>query len=219
MSLSVDQVMDAQVCFGSLKNESHPKTSQYRLDVVSWMVVFNPEIIIKQLDAAKAKIKKAKDAGKWVLVVCEKKMYAEELEQLATKYGIHYLNYKAPAWFLTNFDTLKKRISSMNKMLDFLETEEFVSLTKKEQLVYKRKLSKVQRVYRWVQKLSKKPELIIVVDGYMMGGFLNELEKEKVDNIVVSSSNLARRRNEDNVVMANVLSHKSLDFVLKYLLS
>jgi len=219
MSLSIDQVMDAQVCFGSLKNESHPKNSQYWLGVVSGIVIFDPEIVIKQLESAKAKIKKAKDSGKDVLVVCEKKMYASELETLAAKSWVHYLNYKAPSGFLTNFDTLRKRIASMNKMISFLESENFLSLTKKEQLVYKRKLSKVQRVYKWVQKLSKKPELVVVVDWQMMKGFLDELQKESTDNIVLSSSNLSRRWDEDKVVMSNVLSHKSLDFVLNYILS
>gem|GEM_PF-2801583 len=53
----------------------------------------------------------------------------------------------------------------------------------------------------------------------MMKGFLDELQKESTDNIVLSSSNLSRRWDEDKVVMSNVLSHKSLDFVLNYILS
>jgi len=38
----------------------------------------------------------------------------------------------------------------MNKMSAFVETEEFASLTKKEQLVYKRKLSRTKKIYEWV---------------------------------------------------------------------
>jgi hypothetical protein len=30
------------------------------------------------------------------LIVCEKKMYSEEVKNLGEKYGVAYLNYKAP---------------------------------------------------------------------------------------------------------------------------
>jgi len=219
MSATIDKVVSSQVHIGTLKSEAHPKTSQYWLDVVQGIVVFNPEMIAKQLDAAREKVQKYKKEGKDVLVVCEKKMYAPELETLASASGVHFLNYKAPAWFLTNFDTLKKRVSSMNGMVKFLDSEEYANLTKKEQLIHKRRLSKVQKVYRWVQNLQKKPELVIVVDAQMMKSFVDEVVKEKIDNILVATSNFSRRWAEDCLLMANIGSYKSIDFVLKYILS
>ncbi|MBR4633855.1 30S ribosomal protein S2 [bacterium] len=58
------------------------------------------------------------------------------------------MNYKIPGGFLTNFDTFKKRIDNINEMASFLESEEFKSLTKKEQLVYKRKFLRANKVYK-----------------------------------------------------------------------
>ena len=45
--VTAQQVMDAQVHLWSLKNESHPKTSQYWAEVTNGLVVINPEIIAK----------------------------------------------------------------------------------------------------------------------------------------------------------------------------
>ncbi|NOZ43739.1 MAG: 30S ribosomal protein S2 [bacterium] len=148
MSLSIDKIVDAQVHIGTLKSEAHPKTKPYRLDVVNDIVVLNPEVIIAQLEHAKKKIQKAKKDGKNVLVACEKKMYAEELEKIANQAGVTFLNRKIPAGFLTNFPTFQSRVASMNKMLEYLNSEEFAYLTKKEQLVHKRKLLKIERVYK-----------------------------------------------------------------------
>ncbi len=53
---------------------------------------------------------KAKKAGKEILVICEKSLYTDEIAEMATSGGFHYLNYKVPAGFLTNFDTLITRI-------------------------------------------------------------------------------------------------------------
>ena len=186
MSITTKEVVDAQLHIGTLKSEAHPKTSKFWGDVVNGVVVVSPDAIVSQLEAAKQKIQKAKQQGKEVLVVSEKKMYAEELEALGSKLGFNYLNYKVPGGFLTNFDTLKKRIESMNTMERFLETETYRSLTKKEQLVYNRKLARVFKIYKGVKNLSKKPDLVVVVDGLMMDNFVNEIDKQKdVESILI----------------------------------
>lgn len=220
MSITAKEVVDAQLHIGTLKSEAHPKTSQYWADVVNGLVVINPESIVSQLEVAKAKIQKAKAEGKEILVVSEKKMFADELELMGAKYGFNYLNYKVPSGFLTNFDTLKKRIESMNSMERFLETDAYNSLTKKEQLVYNRKLKRVFKIYKGVKNLTKKPELVIVFDALMMDNFVNELEKQKdVDTILISGTNFSRWWKEDSLIVANINSHKSVDFMLNAILS
>lgn len=220
MSITTKEVVDAQLHIGTLKSEAHPKTSQYWTDVVNGVVVINPETIAHQMDVATQKIQKAKQQGKEILVVSEKKMYADEMEALGAKLGFNYLNYKVPSGFLTNFDTLKKRIESMNSMERFLETEEYQNLTKKEQLVYNRKLQRVFKIYKGVKNLTKKPDLVIVVDGLMMDNFVSELDKQKdVDTILLCGTNFQRWWKEDSLIVANTNSHKSLDVMLKTLLS
>lgn len=220
MSITTKDVVDAQLHVGTLKNEAHPKTSKFWADVVNGVVVISPDSIVSQLEAAKEKIQKAKQQGKEVLVISEKKMYAEELEALSTKLGFSYLNYKVPGGFLTNFDTLKKRIESMNSMEGFLETDTYRSLTKKEQLVYKRKLNRVFKIYKWVKNLSKKPDLVVVLDGFMMENLVNEIEKQKdIDSILICGTNFPRWWKESDLIITNINSHKSIDFVFKNILS
>lgn len=184
------------------------------------LIVIDPEIIVEQLANAKAKIDAAKAAGKEVLIVAEKKMYAPELEALAKKAWISFLNHKVPGGFLTNFDTFKKRIDTINEMTMFMETEEFATLTKKEQLVYQRKYERANKIYHGVTKLKKRPELVIVVDGQMLSSLLDEavLLKNSLDTVVIAGSNFSRYWPEDQLVVSNINSYPSLDFVLKALL-
>ncbi|MFZ2150699.1 MAG: 30S ribosomal protein S2 [Candidatus Absconditicoccaceae bacterium] len=220
MTVSIQQIVDAQVHIGTLKNEAHPKTKKYWAEIINGLVVIDPESIVVQLENAKSKIQQAKSEGRDVLVVSEKKMYYEELAKLAEASGVFYLNYKIPAGFLTNFETLKKRIDSMNDMIKFMDSEDFLTLTKKEQLTYKRKFDRINKIYRGVTKLSKKPALVVVIDGTMLGGFVDELSKNKnIDSIIISSTNFARYYPEDKLMIANIGSYKSLDFVMKYILS
>ena len=221
MTVSVNQIVEAQAHIGTLKNEAHPKTSKYWSEVTNGVVVINPESVAQQLEDAKATIQKAKAAGKEILVVCEKKMYAAELEALAKKTGVSYLNYKVSGGFLTNFDTFKKRIDSINEMASFMESEAYAALTNKEQLVYKRNFDRANKVYKGVTNLKKRPELVIVVDGTMLSTLIDEVEnlKGKLEAIVIAGTNFSRYWPENELVVTNINSYTSIDFVLNYLLS
>ena len=220
MSVSVQDIVAAQAHIGTLKNEAHPKTSKYWSEVTNGVVVINPEVIAEQLEAAKAQVAAAKAAGKEILVVCEKKMYAEELEALAQKAGVAFLNYKVSGGFLTNFDTFKQRIDSINEMVSYMESDAFASLTKKEQLVYKRNFERANKVYKGVTKLKKRPELVIIVDGNMLSTLIDEVEnlKGKLEAIVIAGTNFSRYWPENEIITTNINSYQSLDFVLKSIL-
>lgn len=121
---------------------------------------------------------------------------------------------------MTNFSTFKKRIDGINEMAAFLKSEAYSSLTKKEQLIYRRKFEKVNKVYKGVVNLKKRPDIIVVVDGEMLNTLLDETENlAGVETIVIASSNFSRYWDEKNIIMANVNSHKSIDFVIKNILS
>jgi len=85
------------------------------------LVVFDPAIIEEQLKAAKKMIGDAKKSNKEILVLCEKTLYKEELEELAGKANFHFLNHKVPSGVLTNFDTLLSRIRSLKDLRSFMD--------------------------------------------------------------------------------------------------
>lgn len=96
MTITANDVIQAQAHIGTLKAEAHPKTNQYRAEVTNGIVVINPESIVNQLETAHRKIQEAKKEGKDILVISEKKMIADELAKLGEEMGISYLNYKFP---------------------------------------------------------------------------------------------------------------------------
>lgn len=218
MTITANDVINAQAHIGTLKAEAHPKTNKYWSEIVNGVVVIEPASITTQLEAARTKIQEAKKEGKEIVIISEKKMIADELAKLGEESDVAYLNYKFPAGFITNFDTFKKRIESMNTMERFVETENYLALTKKEQLVYKRKLARVLKIYKGVKKITRKPDLVIVVDGKMMDGLIAEITKSKTDSIVIAGTNFSKRWDEDKIIVANIGSHKSLTFVLNAIL-
>jgi small subunit ribosomal protein S2 len=207
-----------QLYIGHPKNSSNPKTRDYWMGIYQWVVVFDPTIVHAQLQEAREQIKHAQSSGHSILVLCEKDLYREEIEQLSLNHGFYYLNNSIPSWVLTNFDTLLSRVKSLEELRSFIGSSSFVSLTKKEQSVKKRQLAKIERVYKWVVGLKKKPDLVVVVDGQFMQKFLHEIQKIRSNAIVLASSNFDQWFSK-YLVMCNVNSYQSIDYVLKYLFS
>ena len=177
------------------------------------MVIFDPEVVTKQIEQAQKMFAEAKKANKEVLVICEKEVYKQEVEKLAEAKGFHYLNHKIPAWVLTNFDTLLSRIRSLKQMRSYVESESFGLLTKKEQWMKKRSLAKIEQVYKWVVNLRKKPDLVIIIDGQMMHKFVEEVEKLSLSSIVLSSSNFDMWT-KSHMVLCNINSQHSIGYVM-----
>jgi len=218
MVVLLDQILWSKAYVWALKKYSNPKTQKYWADVQNWVAIINPELIAIQLERAKNKIQQLKKDNKQILIICEKVLYRDEVETISKDTWIHYLNYKVPGWVLTNFDTLLSRINSMNELKEYIDSEDFQKLTKKEKLVKIRQYNKLEMVYKWVKNLKSLPDFVIIVDGVFMSKFVDEVVKMRIDNLVLSTTNFNRRWNEENLVLMNVNSYNSLDFVLKYIL-
>jgi len=208
------KLIDSLVVLGHPKNKSNPKTRDSRLWVYDRVVVFDPEIIVKQLEIARKMVVNATWAGKNILIICEKMFYKDSIESLSKDCSFHYLNHKVPSGVLTNFDTLLSRIKSLKALRAYVEWDFFSTLTKKEQSMKKRELLKIEKVYKWVSELKKKPDLVIIVDGQMMHKFVLEVEKMDTPAIVLASSNFDKILEDSCVVTCNTNSFKSLDILM-----
>ncbi len=218
MAITQKEVIAAHMHIGNLKKLASTKTRSFWLEMSNGLVVIDPDKIANSLEAAKEKFLQAKKDGKEVLVLCEKSLLADEIPVLSEKYGFHYMNYKVPAGFLTNFDTLITRIAGMNQLQLFVDSEDFNKLTKKEQLTTTRKLQKVQQVYKGVKNLKRKPDLVVVVDGKAMMKFVKELKKLNLDNIVLAGTNFDTWRHDDKLVVLNVDGYNSLKWAVHHIL-
>ncbi|MCS6982768.1 MAG: 30S ribosomal protein S2 [Candidatus Absconditabacterales bacterium] len=217
MTLDTQSLIKHHVCVGSLSNVLKPATRKYWSDVSGSFITFDPELVVQQISAARQKIKKYLDEKKNILIISQKDMIREEVVSLCESRGLHYMVHKTPGGFLTNFNTLIKKIQVMNEKKMFLQSENFASITKKEQEQARRVFSKVERVYAGVAKLESKPDLVIVIDGAQMHSVVKELALTGIDNIVMASSDFSQRRPANNLITMNVSSYDALTYVLRVL--
>jgi small subunit ribosomal protein S2 len=216
--MDVQKIIDNKLYIGTLRKYANPKTKKYWADIKNDVVLINPEIIASQLENAKNKIQKYLKEWKEILVLHDKLLYKEELERLCEEKGVHYFSYKVPSGVITNFETLLANIKKMNELRKFIESEDFNKLTKKERLVKKRQLRKLEDVYKWVKNLTKKPDVVIIIDWRYLEKFVHEVEISKIDNVVISNTNFNRWWDDNNLIVANTNSYESLNYILRTLL-
>ena len=139
------------------------------------------------------------------------------IAELAEKHGFHYLTHKLPAGFLTNFDTLFSTIKQMNERKKFISSESFAKLTKKEQSMNKRHLAKIEKIYEGVKNLTRKPELVVVVDGTMLDGRVHEVEVSNTPCVLLTSTDFPKWWDRGNMAVMNLHNQKSPTYVLETL--
>ena len=215
----VKAVVDNKLYLGTPKSKYFPKvTDAFILGEKNRQIVIDPSKIADSLEKIKKLIEDTKKDTKTILVVFDKEVFRDDVEELCEWLGVMYLNTKVPSGFFTNFDTFSKRIHSMNKLRKFIESEEFLKLTKKEQLMKKRELKKLEDIYKGVKQLEKLPDLVIVVDAEYYINTIDELEKSKIDYVAVANTDLSKWLKTDNLVVSNTNSYEAVLYLLNYLL-
>ncbi len=219
MAFTLQGIIDNFVYVGGIKNTSSPKTKNFRLGVEKSTVVLNPEAQMEALNAAFVTIQEAKRDGKDIVVVCQKSALADEIQSLSQSFGFHYLTHKLPAGFITNFDTLFSTIKQMNEKKKFVSSDNFLKLTKKEQSMTKRHLTKIEKIYEGVKNLTKKPDLVVVVDGTALAGLIAEIELTRIPSVVLTATDFPKRWNVGQLAIINMQNQKSPTYVLQTLFS
>ena len=116
------------------------------------------------LTSKKHKLREIVSDGGTVLFVGTKKQAKGVIAQEAKRCGMNWVSERWLGGMLTNFSTIRKSISRMQK-IDKMESDgTFEKITKKEQLFRIRERDKLRKILDGVETMKKMPNAIFVVD-------------------------------------------------------
>ena len=197
---------------GNKTNYWNPKMKNYIYGSVNGIHVFNLIKTADELEKAKAAVKKAATEGKKILFVATKLQARDAFSKLATDTGNFYVTEKWVPGLLTNFKTIRKRISTYLKLLKDAENNAFDILTKKEKAAKLLELEKLDRAFKWLKEMKKVPDIIFAIDGAFEVQALREANSLKLPSFAVLNTNGDPDRVEA-FIPANTNSVKSIDFI------
>lgn len=191
----------------------NPKMKKYIYWIKNWVHIFDLEQSSKMLVDLLNKIVELVKSWKTILFVSTKAQTIDMLKNIHETTWMPVLCDKWMWWLLTNFSTIKQRVSLMKNIKHQIETWEIEKYTKKEQSEFKKQLEKLEKTLWWIEWMNKLPDAIFVVDWKKDEIALVESRNLKIITLWIADSN-ANPDLYDYFVPVNDDSIKSLEFIL-----
>ena len=162
--VAMKQLLEAGVHFGHQTRRWDPKMAEYIFQARNGIHIIDLQKASKKIDEAYEFIKEQVEEGKTVLFVGTKKQAQDCMKDAAIKSGMYYVNQRWLGGMLTNFDTIQKRIQRLKDLEKMEEDGTFDVLPKKEVILLKKEMEKLEKNLGGIKEMDKLPGVIFLVD-------------------------------------------------------
>ncbi len=187
--ITIRQLLDSGVHFGHQTRRWNPKVKRFILTERSGIHVIDLQQSLEYIDRAYDFVKELVAHGGTVLFVGTKKQAQEAISEQATRVGQPYVNERWLGGLLTNFQTVTKRLGRMKELEEINYEDTTQGFTKKELLLKKRELTKLQKSLGGIRNLQKTPSAIWVVDPLREHLAIDEAKKLGIPVVGILDTN------------------------------
>jgi small subunit ribosomal protein S2 len=189
MSVTMRQMLEAGVHFGHQTRYWNPKMAPFIFGDRNKIHIINLEKTLPMYqDAMKFMRKLASNKGS-ILFVGTKRQAREILKEEAERAGCHFVNFRWLGGMLTNFKTVKQSIKRLQEVQTMLSEENIGKLAKKEALLLRRELDKLERSLGGIKDMGGLPDMIFVIDVGHEKGAITEANKLGIPVVGVVDTN------------------------------
>ena len=162
--VSMGYLLEAGVHFGHQTKRWNPKMKEYIFTAREGIYIIDLQKTSKKIDEAYDFMRSQAEEGKKVLFVGTKKQAQECMKEAAEKSGMYYVNQRWLGGMLTNFGTIRKRVERLNELETMQEDGTFDVLPKKEVILLKKEMDKLQKNLGGIKDMTEIPGVLFVVD-------------------------------------------------------
>ena len=162
--VAMKQLLEAGVHFGHQTRRWDPRMAEYIFQARNGIHIIDLQKASKKIDEAYEFIKEQVEEGKTVLFVGTKKQAQECMKDAAIKSGMYYVDQRWLGGMLTNFGTIRKRVERLNELETMQEDGTFDVLPKKEVILLKKEMDKLQKNLGGIKDMTEIPGVLFVVD-------------------------------------------------------
>lgn len=164
MSVSMKQLLEAGVHFGHQTRRWNPKMAKYIFTQRNGIHIIDLQKTSKYLNIALNYVKELSIEGKKILFVGTKKQAQEAVKSEAIRSGSYFVNARWLGGTLTNFGTIKKRISRLKQLKTMEEDGTFEMLPKKEVIVLRHEIEKLEKFLGGIKDMNELPDALFIID-------------------------------------------------------
>lgn len=163
-NISLSQLLEAGVHFGHKAYRWNPKMFPYIYSEVNHIHILDLVQSATLLKKANSILTTAAREGKTFLFVGTKRQVTTLIAQEAKRCDSFYINHRWLGGMLTNWTTMKDRISRLVDLEKQERDEIFDVLTKKEAALRRKELQKLRKHLEGVKTMKNIPDIAIIID-------------------------------------------------------
>jgi len=211
--ISLKELLEAGCHFGHQTTRWNPKMKPYIFTARGRIHIFDLVKTKEGLEAAVAFVKATASQGGQILFVGTKRQAQEIVEEEAKKVGAPHIIERWVGGLLTNWGMIKKRLEYLADLKVGVAEGRFKDRTKKENLLIKREINKMERIFGGVAEMREIPAAIFVTDARKDAGALKEARIRGVKTVAIVDTN-ANPEDVDFIIPANDDASKCLQLIV-----
>ena len=160
----VKQLIEAGVHFGHRASRWNPKMRPYIYARRNLIHIIDVRETIRGLLRARKYLQRVSAGGSLVLFVGTKRQASETVDQQARRCGMPFVSDRWLGGTLTNFRTIRSRLSRLEELEALRAGDNLASYSKKMQSALNREYRKMYRNLNGIRTMNRLPECLVVVD-------------------------------------------------------
>ena len=162
--ISMKQLLEAGVHFGHQTRRWNPKMKKFIFTERNGIYIIDLQKTVKKAEEAYFFVRDVAEAGKPILFVGTKKQAQESIEVEAKRCGQYFVANRWLGGMLTNFKTIRSRISRLNEIERMEENGDINLLPKKEIIKMMHEKEKLEKNLGGIRDMKGMPGAIFIVD-------------------------------------------------------
>jgi small subunit ribosomal protein S2 len=211
---SMKELLEAGVHFGHRTRRWNPKMRPYIFTERSGVHIIDLQQTLGMLEDAAKAVRDTVSKGGTVLFVGTKRQAQATVRAEAERCSMPYINQRWLGGTLTNWMTIRQRISHLLQMERRMDSGEFRNLTKKERLNIQREVDKLNQRIGGLKTLSKLPDMLFVIDTSLEDLAITEANRLKIPVVGMVDTN-ADPSLIDYVIPSNDDAIRSVKLIVK----
>ncbi|MHC4399476.1 MAG: 30S ribosomal protein S2 [Planctomycetota bacterium] len=212
----VKELIESGVHFGHRASRWNPKMRPYIYGRRNLIHVIDVRETIRGLLRARKYLGQVAAGGSLVLFVGTKRQASESIEQHAKRCGMPYVTDRWLGGTLTNFRTIRSRLSRLEELESLRASEELGTYSKKMQSALNREYRKMYRNLNGIRTLNRLPECVVVIDPRKERNSVREARKLGITTIALIDTDCDPDA-VDLPIPGNDDSIRSIDLMIKLL--
>jgi small subunit ribosomal protein S2 len=169
--VTLKELLEAGVHFGHPRQRWNPKMREFIFTERGGVHIIDLRKTLPLLLAAYDKMRDVAFRGGNILFLGTKKQAREVVREEAERAGVFHVTERWPGGLLTNFETIRKRLSRMRELEELISEMEglraegkTLPYTKKELSLMEKELFKLRRLFGGIRDMEIMPDIMFVVD-------------------------------------------------------